>query len=114
VAIAVGYYMAKKALKPVDQIRRAAVKISSSNLEERIDIGRRKDELGRLAQTFNEMITPAQGCFQRIKPVQHRRLPRVKDPLTILKGETEVALRKHRDAHDYEKILGSNLERSTR
>jgi heavy metal sensor kinase len=110
VAIAVGYYMAKKALKPVDQIRRAAVKISSSNLDEKIDIGARKDELGRLAQTFNEMITRLKEAFQRINQFSIDVSHELKTPLTILKGETEVALRKKRDAQDYERLLGSNLE----
>ena len=66
VTIIVGYFMAKKTLKPVDQIRRAAVKISSSNLDERIDIKGRKDELGRLAETFNAMIARLKDSFQRI------------------------------------------------
>ena len=61
-----GYFLARKALKPVDQIRRAAVKISSTNLDERIDVGGRKDELSRLAQTFNEMISRLKDSFQRI------------------------------------------------
>jgi len=66
VTIVVGYFMAKKTLKPVDQIRRAAIKISSSNLDERIDIKGRKDELGRLAETFNAMISRLKDAFQRI------------------------------------------------
>ncbi len=109
-AIAVGYYMAKKALKPVDQIRRAAVKISSSNLDERIDVGGRKDELGRLAHTFNDMITRLKDAFQRINQFSIDVSHELKTPLTILKGETEVSLRKPRENHEYQELLSSNLE----
>src|SRR5271157_201815 len=109
-AIAVGYYMAKKALKPVDQIRRAAVKISSSNLDERIEIGRRKDELSRLAHTFNEMIARLKDAFQRCNQFSIDVSHELKTPLTILKGETEVALRKPRENPVYQKLLTSNLE----
>ncbi|HVN24595.1 MAG TPA: heavy metal sensor histidine kinase [Syntrophorhabdales bacterium] len=109
-AIAVGYYMAKKALKPVDQIRRAAIKISSSNLDERIDVGRRKDELSRLAHTFNEMIARLKDAFQRINQFSIDVSHELKTPLTILKGETEVALRKPRDNGVYQQLLTSNLE----
>ncbi len=109
-AIAAGYYMAKKALKPVDQIRRAAVKISSSNLEEHIDVGRRKDELGRLAHTFNDMIDRLKDAFQRINQFSIDVSHELKTPLTILKGETEVALRKPRDPSAYQQLLTSNLE----
>jgi heavy metal sensor kinase len=110
VTIVVGYFMAKKALKPVDQIRRAAVKISSSNLDEKIDITGRRDELGRLAETFNAMIGRLKDAFQRINQFSIDVSHELKTPLTILKGETEVALRKERGKDDYQKLLLSNLE----
>ncbi len=108
--IAVGYFMAKKALKPVDQIRKAAVKISSSNLDERIDVSGRRDELGRLAETFNAMINRLKDAFQRINQFSIDVSHELKTPLTILKGETEVALRKERGNEDYKKLLMSHLE----
>ncbi|OPY75604.1 MAG: Sensor kinase CusS [Syntrophorhabdus sp. PtaU1.Bin153] len=110
VTIVVGYFMAKKALRPVDQIRRAAVKISSSNLDEKIDIGGRRDELGRLAQTFNAMIGRLKDAFQRVNQFSIDVSHELKTPLTILKGETEVALRKEREKEDYKELLKSNLE----
>jgi len=110
VTIVVGYFMAQKALKPVDQIRRAAVKISSTNLDETIDIGKRRDELGRLAETFNDMIVRLKDAFQRINQFSIDVSHELKTPLTILKGETEVALRKDKDKEEYKKTLMSNLE----
>jgi heavy metal sensor kinase len=110
VTIVCGYFLARKALRPVDQIRRAAVKISSRNLDERIDVGGRKDELSRLAQTFNEMISRLKESFQRINQFSIDVSHELKTPLTILKGETEVALRKDRDNENYKTILSSNLE----
>lgn len=110
VTIFVGYFMAKQSLKPVDQIRKAAVKISSSNLDERIDIKGRRDELTRLADTFNAMIGRLKDAFQRINQFSNDVSHELKTPLTILKGETEVALRKDRSNEEYKKLLGSNLE----
>lgn len=108
--IILGYFMAKKSLRPVDQIRRAAVKISSSNLDERIDIKGRKDELSRLAETFNAMINRLKDAFQRVNQFSIDVSHELKTPLTILKGETEVALRKERANEEYKKLLESNLE----
>jgi two-component system, OmpR family, sensor kinase len=108
--IAVGYYMAKKALRPVDKIRKAAVKISFRNLDEYIDIGSRKDELGKLAETFNDMISRLRDAFQRINQFSIDVSHELKTPLTILKGGTEVALRKERDSSEYRALLGSHLE----
>ncbi|MCX8110888.1 MAG: ATP-binding protein [Syntrophorhabdaceae bacterium] len=105
-----GYFLARKALKPVDKIRRAAIKISSSNLDERIDIGEKRDELGRLATTFNDMIARLKDSFQRINQFSIDVSHELKTPLTILKGETEVTLRKDRSIEDYKRLLKSNLE----
>jgi len=110
VIVIVGYFMAKKSLKPVDQITKAAVKISSSNLDERIDIKGRKDELSRLADTFNAMIGRLKDSFQRINQFSIDVSHELKTPLTILKGETEVALRKERSNEEYRQLLQSNLE----
>ena len=110
VTIGFGYLMAKKALKPVDKIRKAAVKISSRNLEEFIDIGTRKDELGKLAETFNAMISRLRDAFQRINQFSIDVSHELKTPLTILKGSTEVALRKERNREEYRVLLVSHLE----
>ncbi|MDD3845519.1 MAG: ATP-binding protein [Syntrophorhabdaceae bacterium] len=110
VTIVVGYFMAKKTMRPVDQIRRAAVKISSTNLDERIDIRGRKDELGRLAETFNAMISRLKDSFQRINQFSIDVSHELKTPLTILKGETELALRKDRTNEEYKRSMQSNLE----
>jgi heavy metal sensor kinase len=110
VTIIGGYFLAKKALRPVDRLRKAALKITLSNLGEKIDIGGRRDELGRLAQTFNEMISRLRESFQRINQFSIDVSHELKTPLTILKGETEVALRKERDVEGYKRILESNLE----
>jgi heavy metal sensor kinase len=108
--IVVGYFMAKKTMKPVDQIRRTAVKISSNNLDERIELKGRKDELGRLAETFNAMISRLKDSFQRINQFSIDVSHELKTPLTILKGETELALRKERTNEEYKRSLESNLE----
>ncbi|MCS7281317.1 MAG: ATP-binding protein [Desulfobacterota bacterium] len=105
-----GYFLAKKSLRPVDQIRKAAIKISSSNLDEKIDVGGRRDELGKLAETFNEMIERLRDSFQRINQFSLDVSHELKTPLAIMKGETEVALRKERDKEEYQRILRSNLE----
>ena len=106
----VGYFMARKTLRPVDQIRRTAVKISSTNLDERIDLGSRRDELSRLAETFNAMISRLKDAFLRVNQFSLDVSHELKTPLTILKGETEVALRKDRSPEDYKGLLVSSLE----
>lgn len=105
-----GYLLAKAALGPVDEITTTARKIGAENLTQRIRVRNTKDELGRLAETFNEMIERLEKSFAQIKQFSADASHELRTPLTILKGETEWALRSARDIEGYKATLTSNLE----
>lgn len=105
-----GQFLAHKALKPVDRVTQTARMITSQNLNQRIQTLKVKDEISRLIDTFNEMISRLDQSFRQIKQFTTDASHELKTPLTILKGEVEVALRKKRQLHEYEQILESNLE----
>lgn len=109
-----GQFLANKALKPVDHITQTARLITSQNLNQRINPPRVKDEISRLIETFNEMISRLDKSFHHMKQFSSDASHELKTPLTILKGEVEVALRKGRPAQEYEQILRSNLEEINR
>lgn len=109
-----GQFLANKALKPVDRITQTARMITSQNLNQRIQTLKVKDEISRLIDTFNEMISRLDRSFSQIKQFTTDASHELKTPLTILKGEVEVALRKKRLPHEYEEILKSNLEEINR
>ncbi len=109
-----GQFLANKALKPVDHITLTARMITSQNLNQRIKPLKVKDEISRLIETFNEMISRLDRSFRQIKQFSSDASHELKTPLTILKGEVEVALRKERGSLEYEQILKSNLEEINR
>ena len=109
-----GQFLANKALKPVDRITQTARIITSQNLNQRIQTLKVKDEISRLIDTFNEMISRLDQSFRQIKQFTTDASHELKTPLTILKGEVEVGLRKKRLPHEYEQILQSNLEEINR
>lgn len=109
-----GQFLANKALKPVDQITQTARMITSQNLNQRITPPKVKDEISRLIETFNEMISRLDQSFHQIKQFSADASHELKTPLTILRGEVEVALRKERKPLEYEQILMSNLEEINR
>jgi heavy metal sensor kinase len=109
-----GQFLANKALKPVDQITQTARMITSKNLNQRIKSLRVKDEISRLIETFNEMISRLDRSFSQVKQFSTDASHELKTPLTILKGEVEVTLRKERTPQEYEQILKSNLEEINR
>jgi heavy metal sensor kinase len=105
-----GQFLAYKALKPVDQITQTARMITSQNLNQRISPPKVTDEISRLIETFNEMISRLDQSFRQIKQFSSDASHQLKTPLTILRGEVEVALRKERGPAEYQKVLKSNLE----
>lgn len=109
-----GQFLANKALRPVDRIAQTARMITSQNLNQRIEPSKVKDEISRLIETFNEMISRLDQSFRQIKQFSTDASHELKTPLTILKGEVEVALRKERSPDEYVQILKSNLEEVNR
>ncbi len=114
VAVLGGQFLAHKALKPVDYITQTARLITSKNLNQRIPPTKVKDEIGRLIETFNDMISRLDQSFRQIKQFTQDASHELKTPLTILKGEVEVTLRKERTPHEYQQTLKSNLEEINR
>jgi len=109
-----GQFLAHKALKPVDNITQTARVITSQNLNQRITPLKVKDEISRLIETFNEMISRLDQSFRQIKQFSSDASHELKTPLTILKGEVEVTLRKERIPQEYQQTLKSNLEEINR
>ncbi len=110
IAGAAGWFLARKSLKPVNAITRAARRIGAENLNERIGVEVPQDEIGRLAATINEMIERLEGSFMRIRQFTADASHELKTPLTVLKGEIEMALRSKDDPEYIRQVLISSLE----
>ncbi len=110
IAGGVGWFLAGKALKPVDEMTSIARKITAENLNERLPIVKPDDELGRLASTFNDMIARLERSFRQIKQFTADASHELKTPLTIMKGEVEVALKSRADETELREVLTSILE----
>ncbi len=104
-----GWLIATRALRPVEEMADAARRITAENLSERIEI-KGQDEIGMLAETFNDMIARLEASFDRIKRFTADASHELRTPLTILKGEVEVALKMERTVEGLRKVLMSNLE----
>jgi heavy metal sensor kinase len=109
-----GQFLANQVLKPVGHVTRTARLITSRNLNQSIPVPRGRDELKSLVETFNEMIFRLSKSFDQIKQFTSDASHELKTPLTVLKGEMEVALRKERSPQDYVHVLRSNLEEINR
>lgn len=105
-----GWLLARRALRPVDHMTRAAQRISGEHLEERLQETGTGDELDRLARTLNEMLGRLDDSFRQVRRFSADASHELQTPLTILKGEIEVALRAPRTPEEYQRVLVSCLE----
>jgi two-component system, OmpR family, sensor kinase len=109
-----GLVLANQALRPVDRITRAAEEIAAGALTKRVPAPAKMDELGRLAATFNYMISRLQAAFERQKQFTSDASHELRTPLAVLRGDIEIALRRERTAEEYQQTLTSNLEEIVR
>jgi len=107
-----GIFLARRALKPVDEIARTAQEIEESDLSRRINVNT-KDELGRLAATLNEMIGRLEKAFQRQKQFTSDASHELRAPLAVIEAESTLALQKERPSSDYQRSL-ENISQETR
>jgi heavy metal sensor kinase len=84
-----GYILVRRALTPVEQVTRAAERITQHNLSERLPVAHTGDELERLALSLNRMIARLDDAFQNSKRFVADASHELRTPLTILHGELE-------------------------
>jgi heavy metal sensor kinase len=111
---ALGYLLARKALKPVEQLHRQAAQITAERLDRRLPVPNADDELGRLAQTINAMVARLERSFNEIRRFTADASHELRTPLTAIRAEAEVALGKALSLADHQNLLGSILEECER
>jgi heavy metal sensor kinase len=99
-----GVFLARRALKPVDQITSTAHEIEESDLSRRIPFESR-DELGRLASTLNLMIERLEKAFKRQQQFTGDASHELRTPLSVIQAESTLALNKERSADEYRHSL---------
>jgi two-component system heavy metal sensor histidine kinase CusS len=109
-----GYLIARSGMRPIQEISRAAARIRSTTLDERIQAHGLPAELAGLAGTFNSMLDRLEQSFLHISNFSDDVAHELRTPVNNLRGEIEVALSKHRSGEEYREILGSCLEECTR
>jgi len=64
-----------------------------------------RDELGRLASTFNALFARVIAAFQQLRQFVSNASHELRTPLSVLQGETELVLSEPREPEQYQKAL---------
>jgi heavy metal sensor kinase len=109
-----GWLLAGMALRPVRQISQLANRITAQRLNERIPPREVDDELGQLIKTINGMIARLQSAFEQMRDFSMSMAHELKTPLTIMKGEAELALAKPPSIEETQRLVTTYLEEVVR
>lgn len=90
IAISVGYIISKKALNPIDKITNQAKQISVSDLTKRIKLDGPDDELKRLSDTFNDLISRIQYSYEKQNQFTLDASHELATPLAVIKGYIDL------------------------
>jgi len=101
-----GYFLARRSLSPVVAMGTQASRIGAENLHERLKINDPRDELGKLARSFNGLLDRLDQSFERQKKFVADASHELRTPVAILCGEAEVALgQQQRTEQEYRESL---------
>ena len=93
VAVALGWTVAGRVLRPLHDITDTARRISERNLDERISLEGPDDELRELAATFDALLDRLQAAFEAQRRFVANASHELRTPLAIIGAETDVTLR---------------------
>jgi two-component system OmpR family sensor kinase len=108
-----GYLLTGAALRPVEMMRRQAAAISATDLDQRLAAGG-NDELGRLGQTLNEMLTRIHTSVERERTLVSDASHELRTPLAVLRTELELIGRERPTGPALQIAISSAIEETDR
>jgi heavy metal sensor kinase len=109
-SVLLGWFVSGRALSPLNDLARAAERISSSNLSLRLPPRNSGDELDNLIRTFNHMMERLDHSFQMIRQFSTDVSHELRTPLTAIRGQLEVALFTAKTKEQYSEAMINALE----
>jgi len=101
----IGWKVASRAIKPIEQISSTAVKISAGDLSQRINMAEAESELGQLAAVLNSTFARLESSFAQQKQFASDAAHELRTPVSVILTQTQTALNRERDAASYKETV---------
>lgn len=109
-----GQTIAKRALRPLEQMTARAESITERNLGDRLEVINAHDELGDMARVFNHLLERLEHAFRQLQRFTADASHELRTPLAAIRTISEVALEQQTNTEAYREALGNVLEESGR
>jgi two-component system, OmpR family, sensor kinase len=108
------WWLAGSAVHPIHEVIDQAEEIGARSLDRRIQAYADTTEYTRLVEVLNTMLARLQSAFDAQRRFTADASHELRSPLTAMRGEVEVALRRSRSPEEYVEVLESTLEEVVR
>ena len=105
--LAGGWWIATRAIRPIDDISTTAVQIAAGDLSKRIDAADTDSELGRLAGVLNSTFARLESAFEEQKQFTSDAAHELRTPVSVVLTQTQTALNRERSAAEYRETIES-------
>jgi len=90
ISFVTGYFVTKRALRPVDYMIKEVKDIDAKGLNKRLKVYGEEDELTRLAKTFNDMLDRLEESFARQNRFVSDASHELRTPISVIKGYIDM------------------------
>lgn len=108
--VAVGYFFVRRMLKPISRAMDEVDTITAQHLDRRLGEGNRRDEIARLAMTFNEMLNRLQKSFETQRSFVSHASHELRTPLTNMLGTLQISHDYDQDSEELKASIRSAME----
>jgi len=100
-ALTLSVLFSRQVFNPVKKMTRRVQQIGSQNLHVRLDVSKEKDEVGELAETFNNMLDRLETAFETQNNFISNASHELSTPLTTIIAEADLTLIRVRTPEEY-------------
>ncbi len=109
-----GYWLSSRALAPVECIIEEARAIDPVNLAARLSVPASGDELQRLSETLNGMLSRVEQSLRQVRQFTADASHELRAPMTLIYTAAQFALRRERRPEELKEALGKILREAKR
>ena len=103
--LAGGWWVASRAIRPIEDISATALKIAGGDLSQRINAASTDNELGRLAAVLNSTFARLEAAFAHQSRFTSDASHELRTPVSVILTQTQTALSRERTEPEYREAL---------